>query len=105
MDELINEGIHVFDHFDKVAVILVEFSDEKYTFASSSKLFGTFIFLANFTSQGVLLLFGYMEIDLPTPVSQPPSQGTYLYSLDAKPQIKVCLRVCLRVFENGCFQA
>ncbi len=40
-----------------------------------------------------VLQFGSMELDLPTPVSHPPSQGTYPHGRMAYPPPKMCLQV------------
>ncbi len=49
------------------------------------------IFTAGFAGQFSIriLLFGLMELDLPTPVSNPPFWGTHLHSRVAYPHQKV----------------
>jgi hypothetical protein len=64
---------------------------------------GTIIYTAGFAGQGFskrTLLFGYSELDLPTPVFHLSSLGTRPCSHAAYPPQKVCLQVC----KNGCLE-
>jgi hypothetical protein len=67
-------------------------------------IYDSAFFSACFAGQGVLkriLLIGLMELDLPIPVSHPPTRETYLYSHMAYPPPKVHLQVYKISTENG----
>jgi hypothetical protein len=80
MVELLNDQINGFNYVYKVAVILVKCSDKKICLEVLKNdfvrsFFQPALLVREFSSR--ILLFALIELDLPIPVSHPPSHGTH----------------------------